>query len=75
MYLTDIRPKLSPQFKLLVFLISVFLKVLEGENIRCVRHMSEKAMATCSSTLAWRIPWAEEPGRLWYIGSQRVGHD
>ena len=30
----------------------------------------EKAMATHSSTLAWRIPWREEPGRLQSIGSQ-----
>ena len=35
----------------------------------------EKEMATHSSTLAWRIPWREEPGRLQSIGSQRVGHD
>ena len=35
----------------------------------------EKAIATYSSTLAWRIPWKEEPGRLHSIGSQRVGHD
>jgi len=32
-------------------------------------------MATHSSTLAWRIPWREEPGRLPSMGSQRVGHD
>ena len=35
----------------------------------------EKAMATCSSTLAWRIPWTEEPGGLPSVGSHRVGHD
>ena len=35
----------------------------------------EKAMATHSSTLAWKIPWAEEPVSLQSIGSQRVGHD
>ena len=35
----------------------------------------EKEMATHSSTLAWRIPWTEEPGRLQSMGSQRVGHD
>jgi len=33
----------------------------------------EKEMATPSSTLAWRIPWIENPGRLWSTGSQRVG--
>ena len=32
----------------------------------------EKEMATHSSTLAWKIPWTEVPGRLQYMGSQRV---
>ena len=35
----------------------------------------EKEMATQSSTLAWKIPWTEEPRRLQSMGSQRVGHD
>ena len=35
----------------------------------------EKAMATHSSTLAWRIPWREESGGLQSRGSQRVRHD
>ena len=35
----------------------------------------EKEMATHSSILAWRIAWAEEPGRLQSMGSKRVGHD
>ena len=35
----------------------------------------EEEMATCSSILAWKIPWTEEPGRLQSMGSQRVGHD
>ena len=35
----------------------------------------EKEMETHSSTLAWRIPWTEEPGRLQSTGSQRVGHN
>ena len=35
----------------------------------------EKEMATHSRILAWRIPWMEEPGRLQFTGSQRVGHD
>ena len=34
-----------------------------------------KAMANHSSTLAWKIPWMEEPGRLQSMGSLRVGHD
>ena len=35
----------------------------------------EKEMATHSSTLAWKIPWMEEPGRLQSMGLQRVGHN
>ena len=35
----------------------------------------EKEMATHSSSLAWKIPWTEEPDRLESLGSQRVGHD
>ena len=35
----------------------------------------EKEMVTHSSTLAWKIPWTEEPGRLQSMGLQRVGHD
>ena len=35
----------------------------------------EKAMAHHSSTLAWKIPWMEEPGGLQSMGSLRVGHD
>ena len=36
---------------------------------------TEKAMAPHSSTLAWKIPWMEEPGGLQSMGSHRVGHD
>ena len=35
----------------------------------------EKAMAAHSSTLAWKIPWTEEPSRRQSVGSHRVGHD
>ena len=36
---------------------------------------SEKTMGTHSSTLAWKTPWTEEPGRLPAMGSHRVRHD
>ena len=49
-------------FKNIVFFYSVVMS-------------SEKAMAPHSSTLAWKIPWMEEPGRLQSMGSLRVGHD
>ena len=42
----------------------------------CVlNHELEKEMAPDSSTLAWKIPWMEEPGRLQSMGSLRVRHD
>ena len=53
-------------------------------NVRDIRDTSliprseralEVGMATHSSIHAWRIPWTEEPGELWFIGSQRIGHD
>ena len=40
-----------------------------------VYRQLEKAMAPHSSTLAWKIPWTEEPGRLQSMGSKRVGHN
>ena len=45
-------------------------------NLDCLFFLSlEKGMATHSSVLALRIPWTEEPGGLWSMGSHRVGHD
>ena len=41
----------------------------------CAHMRTEKAMAPGSSTLAWKIPWTEEPGRLQSMGLLRVGHD
>ena len=53
------------------------LRPLPGMRETWVRSLGredplEKEMATHSSTLAWRIPWREEPGRLQSMGSQRV---
>ena len=39
------------------------------------RESPGEEMAPHSSTLAWKIPWMEEPGKLQSMGSQRVGHD
>ena len=44
-------------------------------NTRRLGHPAEKAMATHSNTLAWKIPWMEEPGGLQSMGSLRVRHD
>ena len=55
----------------------IFL-LLSYLSIFCILNtstLSEKAMASHSSSLAWKIPWTEEPGMLQSIGLQRVGHD
>ena len=48
-----------------------------GDPVRSIgwEDPLKKEMATHSSTLACKIPWTEEPGRLQSMGSQRVGHD
>ena len=43
--------------------------------IPILEELTEKAIAPNSSTLAWKIPWMEEPGRLQSMGSLGVGHD
>ena len=55
-------------------LMSVWLSGSE-QSWSCLQCPSEKAMAPHSSTLAWKIPWTEEPGRLQSMGSLRVRHD
>ena len=54
-----------------MLIISLGLKVL------CIKFLTSKSttMAPHSSTLAWKIPWAEKPGRLQSMGSRRVRHD
>ena len=47
----------------------------EGRGIGVVGKAPEKAMAPHSSTLGWKIPMMEEPGRLQSMGSLKVGHD
>ena len=44
------------------------------QSLGC-EDLMEKEMATHSSILAWKTPRTEEPGRLQFMGSQRVGHD
>ena len=52
-------------------LTRIFLMVLGALN----PQFPEKAMATYSSTLAWKIPWMEKPDGLQFMGSLKVGHD
>ena len=56
---------------------SIYYSISKGgrEGFVCLDLTSEKAMATHSSTLAWKIPGMAEPGRLQSMGSRRVRHD
>ena len=53
------------------------LPAMQETQVRSLgwEDLLEKAMTTHSSTLAWRIPWTEEPGGLQSMGSQRFGRD
>ena len=69
-------------FVCLLYLLTSFSKVWTHLFVIIFLHImsfllcySEKAMAPHSSTLAWKIPWKEEPGRLKSMESWRVGHD
>ena len=61
-------------------LVAQMVKCLSAMRESWVRSLGwedplEKEMAAHSSTLAWKIPWTEKPGRLQSMGSQRVRHD
>ena len=66
-------------FPLEAFLYKILLDISNSSTwailLLLLQGHSEKAMAPHSSTLAWKIPWTEEPGRLQSMGSLRVGHD
>ena len=53
------------------------LPIMQGTRVQSLgpEDALEKEMTTHSSTLAWKIPGVEEPGRLQSMGSQRVGHN
>ena len=74
------KGQLSQGLEVSASLVAQRLKCLPGMRETWVGSLGredplEKGMATHSSTLAWRIPWREEPGRLQTMGSQRVIHD
>ena len=54
---------------------SAYIQVVNLFIFLLLTIVSDKAMAPHSSTLAWKIPWMEEPGGLQSMGSLRVGHD
>ena len=62
------------------FLVAQMIKRSACSQVTWVQSLGregplEKAMAPHSSTLAWKIPWMEEPGRLHSMRLQRVGHN
>ena len=62
----------SEKFFIIIFKIAQFYEEHVFEYRLSLK--TEKAMALYSSTLAWKIPWTEEPDRLQSMGSLRVGH-
>ena len=67
-------------FIILTSLVAQMVKHLSTMRETRVRALGwedplEKEMAIHSSTIAWKILWTEEPGRLQFMGSQRVGQD
>ena len=68
------------QWRHMAYLVAQMVKTLPAMQETWVRSLGqkdplEKGMATHSSILDWRIPWTEEPSRLYSMGSQRIGHD
>ena len=64
-------------YHLVTSLVAQMVKHLQETQVRSLgwEDPLEKEMATHSSTLAWKIPWTEEHGRLQSLGSQRAGHN
>ena len=73
------RPE-SSELRFIQLPVAQMVKCLSAMQETWVRSLGwedplEKEMAAHSSILSWKIPWAEEPGRLQSMGSLRVGHD
>jgi len=72
-------------FSIIILIVWTFLMAQTVKNLSAMQETQvrslgwkdplEKGIATHSSTLAWRIPWTEDPGRLQSMRLQRVGHD
>ena len=58
-----------------IFILFLIIEEKLSAFYQWVWCSTEKAMAPHSSTLAWKIPWTEDPGRLQSMGSLRVRHD
>ena len=72
--------RLFDNVRIAIYLVSQKVKNLPEMQESQVQSLGwedtlEKEMATHSSTIAWKIPWTEETGRLQSMGSQRVRHN
>ena len=79
-FLLVVKVFLGPSRVIWAFLVAQTIKNLPAMQEPQVQSLGlqdplEKGMATCSSILAWRIPWTEEPGELQSLGLQKVRHD
>ena len=56
---------------------AIAFSLVQGTQVQSLGQENplEEGMATHSGVPAWKIPWTEEPGGLWPIGSQTAGHD
>ena len=72
---SEVSQKEKDKYYILTHIYRIEKNGTEEFIYRASMEKLEKAMAPHSSTLAWKIPWMEEPGRLQSMGSQRVGHD
>jgi len=71
------NPGIEPRLTSLVIQTVKHLSTMQETRVQALgwEDPLEKEMAIHSSTIAWKIPWTEEPGRLQSMGSQRVKHD
>ena len=75
-YYYNINCRLIPLYaKIFMFSVNKTHNWRNWGLVRLKHSSMEKEMAPHSSTLAWKIPWTEEPSMLQSMGSQRVGHD
>ena len=69
------HPFTRTSFKKLQDRFTIYYCIAIYNKVECVYIHIGEGNGTHSSTLAWKIPWAEEPGGLQSMGSLRVGHD
>ena len=72
---SEVSQKEKDKYRILMYMYRIQKNGTKEFIYTTALQKPEKAMAPHSSTLAWKIPWAEEPGGLQSMGSQRAGHD